>query len=108
MEIILSKFKQHEHSSAFDDFRLYMKPIVDSAIGWDENFQRTSFESKLKPEWFSWILCNGKKVAMYAVALNRVVSTSTCSLSTRIVKGKVSHQRSFKNSNNRQIHSNWI
>ena len=62
MEIILSKFKKHEHSSAFDDFRLYMKPIVDSAVGWDENFQRTSFESKLKPEWFSWILCNGEKV----------------------------------------------
>ncbi|EJG1707960.1 GNAT family N-acetyltransferase [Vibrio parahaemolyticus] len=62
MEIILSKFKKHEHSSAFDDFKLYMKPIVESAVGWDESFQRTSFESKLEPEWFSWIICNGEKV----------------------------------------------
>ena len=50
MEIVFSKFKRHEYSSAFDDFKLYIKPIVDSAIGWDEDFQRTSFESRLKPE----------------------------------------------------------
>ncbi len=62
MEIVFSKFKKHEYSSAFDDFKLYMKPIVDSAIGWDEDFQRTSFESRLKPEWFSWILYNDEKV----------------------------------------------
>ncbi|WP_114724825.1 GNAT family N-acetyltransferase [Vibrio cholerae] len=62
MEVILSKFEKHEHSSAFRDFKLYMKPIVDSAIGWDEDIQRTSFESRLQPEWFSWILCNGEKV----------------------------------------------
>ena len=62
MEITLTKFKKHEQSSAYDDFKLYMKPIIDSAIGWDEDFQRTSFESRLKPEWFSWILYNGEKV----------------------------------------------
>ena len=62
MEITLTKFKKHEQSSAYDDFKLYMKPIIDSAIGWDEDFQRTSFESRLKPEWFRWILYNGEKV----------------------------------------------
>ena len=62
MEIILLKVKKYECSPAFDDFKFYMKPIIDSVIGWNEDFQRTSFESKLKPEWFSWILCNGEKV----------------------------------------------
>ncbi|WP_165311475.1 GNAT family N-acetyltransferase [Vibrio ziniensis] len=62
MDIILSQFKPHEHLPAFSEFKRYMKPIVDSAIGWDEDFQRSSFESRLQPEWFRWILSNGEKV----------------------------------------------
>ena len=45
---------------SFEIYKGHMKPIIDDAFGWDEEFQRNGFESNLDPDWFSWILVEDK------------------------------------------------
>ncbi len=64
MKIEFLKLKKDEFSVTFEIFKAYMKPVIDEAFGWDEEFQKNSFESRLKLEWFSWILVGGDKVGL--------------------------------------------
>jgi len=61
MEIFFSKLEKQERETAFEIFQKYMKPVIDDAFGWNDEFQRNGFESHLKQEWFSWVLVNDKK-----------------------------------------------
>lgn len=64
MNIEFSKLEEQEIFPLFVIFKTYMKPIIENAIGWNEQFQRESFTARLQPEWFNWILCNGEKVGL--------------------------------------------
>ncbi|MEZ8295491.1 GNAT family N-acetyltransferase [Vibrio splendidus] len=64
MKIEFLKLKKDELSEAFEIFKAYMKPVIDGAFGWDEGFQKNGFESRLKLDWFSWILVDGEKVGL--------------------------------------------
>ena len=64
MKIEFLKLKKDELSSTFEIFKVYMKPIIDEAFGWDEEFQKKSFESRFKLEWFSWIHVDGDIVGL--------------------------------------------
>ena len=41
-----------------------MKPVIDSAFGWDEEFQSNGFHSHLQPEWFFWVHMHSEKVGV--------------------------------------------
>ncbi len=64
MKIEFLKLKKDEYSETFEIFKAYMKPVIDEAFGWDEEYQKNYFESRLKLEWFSWILVDGDKVGL--------------------------------------------
>lgn len=64
MEITFSKLKMNELDFTFGIFREYLKPAFEDAFGWDEEFQKRQFESRLQPEWFSWILSNNERIGL--------------------------------------------
>jgi ribosomal protein S18 acetylase RimI-like enzyme len=64
MKIVHSKIDKGELGSVFDFFKTYMKPVIDDAFGWDEEFQRKEFESHYESEWFSWVFCGEEKVGL--------------------------------------------
>jgi len=64
MDVIFSKLGAEERTAAFSAFKKYMKPVVDRAFGWDEEFQRSGFHSHLKAEWFYWIYIRDEKVGI--------------------------------------------
>ncbi len=41
-----------------------MQQIIESAIGWDEVFQRDNFLDHLQPQWFYWILLNNERAGL--------------------------------------------
>ena len=64
MKIEFLKLKKDEYGATFEIFKTYMKLVIDEDFGWDEEFQKNGFESRLKLEWFSWVLVDGDKVGL--------------------------------------------
>ena len=64
MEIVFSKLSKEERETSFQLFKTYMKPVIDGAFGWDEEFQRNGFESHLHAEWFSWVLISKERMGI--------------------------------------------
>ena len=60
LDIEFTRLYSEERGMPFEIYKAYMKPIIDDAFGWDEEFQRNGFESNLDPDWFSWILVEDK------------------------------------------------
>lgn len=69
MNIEFSKMEVKDSGEAFEIFRKYMKPTVDAAIGWDEQFQRSGFDSKWNPDHFSWIVSDAEKAGFVCCRL---------------------------------------
>lgn len=44
MEVVLSRLETVELDSAFEVFKAYMKPVIEDAFGWDENFQKMALK----------------------------------------------------------------
>jgi len=64
MNIVFSKISPEERNASFDVFKKYLKPVIDDAFGWDEEFQSNGFKTHLKPDWFSWILVEDVKAGL--------------------------------------------
>ena len=60
LDIEFTRLYSEERGMPFEIYKAYMKPIIDDAFGWDEEFQRNGFESNLDPDWFSWVLVEDK------------------------------------------------
>ena len=64
MEIVLSRLEVEDRDASFEIFKTYLKPFIDDAFAWDEEFQRNGFESHLHAEWFSWVLTSKEKMGL--------------------------------------------
>lgn len=56
------KMPESDHNEAFLLYKAALKPIVEEAFGWDENFQKDRFRNKYEPSWFHWIEANSQRV----------------------------------------------
>lgn len=64
MELELKKIEAEEIPQTFELFKQYMRPVIEVAFGWDEEFQESGFKSRLLPDWFSWIVVNNETVGL--------------------------------------------
>lgn len=62
-----AKIKASEFDKAYDLFKSYMSPVIQQAIGWDEEFQRTGFTNNYRPEWLHWVCSDGKKLGLLCI-----------------------------------------
>ncbi|WP_104403251.1 GNAT family N-acetyltransferase [Vibrio penaeicida] len=60
----LTPLSANEYSNAYPIFKEYMKPTIDEALGWDEDYQYNGFTNRLKPEWFYWLKSEGNKAGL--------------------------------------------
>ncbi len=54
----------HECLKAFELYKDYLKPIVAAAIGWDEDYQKNSFNRRLQADGFHSVELDDKPVGM--------------------------------------------
>jgi ribosomal protein S18 acetylase RimI-like enzyme len=47
---------------AFIHYKSALKPIIEDAFGWIEDFQNKRFHSKYDPRWFYWIEANSQHI----------------------------------------------
>ena len=64
MKLRFSSIGVKEYGQVFELFKLYLKPIIEDAIGWDEDFQKNGFTNRLPLESFSWIKVDGNRVGL--------------------------------------------
>ena len=64
MKIVLSRLDVEDRDASFEIFKTYLKPFIDDAFAWDEEFQRNGFETYMRPEWFSWMYLEGRRVGI--------------------------------------------
>ena len=64
MDLEFIKITETEIDAAFGVFKEYMKPLIDGAFAWDEQFQRNGFASRLRPGWFYWVYSKGSRVGL--------------------------------------------
>ena len=64
MKLYFKDVSNKERHQTFEVFKKYMKPVVEKAIGWDEDFQANGFRNCLPPECFFWIEVADKRVGL--------------------------------------------
>ena len=64
MKIVLSSLEAEDRDTSFEIFKTYLKPFIADAFAWDEKFQRNGFETYMRPEWFSWMYLEGRRVGI--------------------------------------------
>lgn len=44
-----------DHSQAFLHYKSALQSVIESAFGWNEDFQIERFKTKYEPHWFYWV-----------------------------------------------------
>ncbi|RXJ69470.1 hypothetical protein CS022_23810 [Veronia nyctiphanis] len=66
-EISFERATSADLPSLFDCYKQGMRQIVDEAFGWDEDFQRNGFTTKLDINGFQWLLIDQKRIGFVCV-----------------------------------------
>lgn len=56
------KMPESDLNEAFLLYKSALKPIIENAFGWDEEFQKKRFHTKYEPNWFYWIEVNSQRI----------------------------------------------
>jgi ribosomal protein S18 acetylase RimI-like enzyme len=64
MDLEFTKVQESDFESTFEVFKNHMKSVIESAFGWDEQFQESGFKSRLRLEWFHWITQKKSRVGL--------------------------------------------
>ncbi len=64
MKLEFKEVKKEEKLETFKLFKMYMKPVIENALGWDERFQNNGFNNCLQLEWFHWIIVDEIRVGL--------------------------------------------
>lgn len=68
MKILQSPFLDSDLKAAYELYSKELRPIIDDAFGWDEDFQRQRFFSHYEQDWFRWIEEGEKRIGLVCFA----------------------------------------
>jgi len=62
MKLTFLNMPTSDHNEAFLLYKSALSPVIESAFGWNDDYQKNRFQTRYEPSWFHWIEVDSERI----------------------------------------------